>query len=434
MSEQSLKGKKLLILAGGPNLVTLVKRARDLGVHTIVTDYYDLETSPAKKIADEYWDISWSDIDQLEKRCREEHVEGITTGYSETPVEMCIELCERLKLPCYCTREQLEFTRDKVRFKEVCRKTGVPTVPEFQSIEDVGDKDFPVIVKPVDRAGSIGVGIARDKTELYKVHKYAMEMSYCKQVIIEKYISGTKIDAYYEIREGQITLLTTDDVINAAENGYERVVQSSWLLPSRVHNLISEKSDAAFRKLLQFLKIRNGYIFFSGFEYEGEIMFFEAGFRLCGGHWYEYLQKKGMVNNLDIFIYHALTGRTDNIPVLGEVNEKLKCVDINIYAKEGTIGKIKGLEEIAQMEDCYFTLLTGHVGQVCKADRAILDKIAMFYFCSESPGRLKEDVKQAYSLLEIKDVNGEDMIYDRIDANVISSWWENEQEEKSYEL
>ncbi len=434
MSEQVLKGKKLLILAGGPNLVTLVKRARYLGIHTIVTDYYDLDTSPAKKIADEYWDISWSDIDQLERKCREEHVNGITTGYSETPVEACIELCERLQLPCYCTREQLEFTRDKVRFKEVCRKNGVPTVQEFKSIEDVNDGDFPVIVKPVDRAGSIGVGIAGNQKELYKVYEYAMEMSYCKQVIIEKYISGTKIDAYYEIREGQITLLTTDDVINAADNGYERVVQSSWLLPSRVHTLILEKADDAFRRLLRFLKIRNGYIFFSGFEYEGEVMFFEAGFRLCGGHWYEYLQKKGMVNNLDIFIYHALTGRTDNIPVLGEVNETLKCVDINIYAKEGTIAEIEGLEEIAAMEDCCFTLLTGHVGQVCKADKAILDKIAMFYFCSESPKQLQEDVKQAYALLKINGVNGEDMIYDRIDPEVISSWWENKQEEKSDEL
>ena len=41
-----LQGKKLLILAGGPHLVDLVKRAKDLGVYTIVTDYYDAIFSP----------------------------------------------------------------------------------------------------------------------------------------------------------------------------------------------------------------------------------------------------------------------------------------------------------------------------------------------------------------------------------------------------
>ena len=47
METAMLKGKKLLILAGGANLVTLVRRAKELGVYTIVTDYYDATVSPA---------------------------------------------------------------------------------------------------------------------------------------------------------------------------------------------------------------------------------------------------------------------------------------------------------------------------------------------------------------------------------------------------
>ncbi len=41
MKKQVLEGKKLLILAGGTNLVTLVRRAKELGVYTIVSDFYD---------------------------------------------------------------------------------------------------------------------------------------------------------------------------------------------------------------------------------------------------------------------------------------------------------------------------------------------------------------------------------------------------------
>ena len=419
---ETLRGKKLLILVGGPNMISLVKRAQQFGVYTIVTDYYTVEISPAKKIADEYWNISWSDLDTLEKKCRDSRIDGITTGYSETPLEMCIKLCDRLGLPCYCTQEQLKLTSDKILFKEVCRKNGVPIVKEYMSVDEVDQ--FPVIVKPVDRAGSIGVGVANNRQELQLAYNYALKMSYSKQVIIEKYITGTKIDVYYAIQEGKITLLSSDDVINASNNGLKRVVQSSWLFPSRVHKKIVKEVDFSLRKMIQYLGIHNGYIFFSGFEDHGKLMFFEAGFRLCGGHIYRYLEKKGMVNSQDIFIFHALTGSTAGIPCETERNDDLKCVDINVYAKRGVINSIEGINEIASMDDCCFTLVTGHIGQECTDDKAILDKIGMYYFCSEDTEKLQKAVEKAYSLLKIRDVYGNDMIYDRIDTSVISNWWD----------
>lgn len=209
-----LTGKKLLILAGSIHEYDLVRRAKELGVYTIVTDYYDTETSPAKQIADEYWNISWDDLDALELRCRKEHIDGITAGYSESTVDRCIKLCSRLGLPCYCTQQQLDILKDKKRFKEECRKYGVPVVREYTTKESV--EKFPVIVKPVDRGGSIGVGVANNKEELDLVYDYAMEMSYSKEVIIEDFICwGTKIDAYYAITDGEITFLSTSDTVNA---------------------------------------------------------------------------------------------------------------------------------------------------------------------------------------------------------------------------
>ena len=421
MTNKPLNGKKLLILAGGPNLVTLVQRAKELGVYTIVTDYYDHVTSPAKDVADEAWDISWSDLDTLEQKCREAKVDGITTGYSESPVECCINLCERLGLPCYCTQHQLDFTRDKVLFKKICRENGVPTVKEYATIDDVDE--YPVILKPADRAGSIGVGVAKNRDELIKAYDYAMEKSYCKEVIIEKYITGTKIDLYYEIRNGKITFISSDDVIMAKSNGTDKVVQSCWVLPSRVQSEIIKNADEAISRLLTNLEIKNGYIFISGFDNHGEFIFFETGFRLCGGHLYNYFPETGHVNNMDIFIFHALTGSTSNVPCPTVLNEKLKCVNINIYAKSGTIRSIEGMDKIAQMDDCRFALTTAKIGQECHDDKAILDKVGMFYFCNEDPKKLQDDVEEAYKLIKVTDTDGNDMIYDRIDTSLISTWW-----------
>lgn len=104
------------------------------------------------------------------------------------------------------------------------------------------------------------------------------------------------------------------------------------------------------------------------------------------------------------------------------INENMKCVTVNVFAKEGTIAKIQGLEEIAKMPDCTLALLHGRVGEQCKADKAILDKICVFAFSSESVEQLKNDVDEAYSKLQIIDDMGNDMIYDRLVTSEILKW------------
>ena len=219
------------------------------------------------------------------------------------------------------------------------------------------------------------------------------------------------------------TSISSDDVINAAQNGSTRVVQSCWLFPSKIHSLIKKETNEAFCRLINKLGITNGYIFFSGFEDHGSLMFFESGFRLCGGHIYEYLSEKGNKSNLDIFIFHALTGSTDGIQCPNKLNLNLKCVTINVYSKSGIINEIAGFDQIREMKDCKFALVSAQIGQICTDDKAILTKVGMFYFCNEDSIKLQQDVENAYKVLRVIGRDNEDLIYDKIDYSVISSWW-----------
>ena len=74
----SIQGKKLLILAGELHLVSLVERARELGVYTIVTDYYDTIHSPAKLAADDEipWDRSFDMLARLRMGEERGYVQG----------------------------------------------------------------------------------------------------------------------------------------------------------------------------------------------------------------------------------------------------------------------------------------------------------------------------------------------------------------------
>ena len=423
---KELAGKKLLILAASHNEMDLVRRAQELGVYTIVTDYYDPERSRAKKIADEYWNISWSDTDALEKKCREVGVDGVTGGYSEFVIEAVIRLCERLGFPCYCDPKQLAVTRDKIAFKNACRNSHVPVVNEYGSVEAV--TDFPVIIKPVDRAGSIGISVANSKEELIKAYDHAMELSVSKQVIIEDFItSGRKIDVMYAILNGEIVFLTSCDTIRPKANGLKRVVQGGWSFPSRYEPDYLRCVDPAMRNMIESLGIKNGYIALSGFTVpkdDGlEFAFFECSFRLTGEHCCSYLRKKENSDIQDIFIRYALCGNTDGISFDRSENPDLKCFMADYAATGGTIKEISGIEEISALENCTFTMQLASKGQVCQEDAAALPGVALFHFCSTSAEVLKQCLAAANRLISVKSEDGKDMIYSRTDPSELDDAW-----------
>ena len=103
--------KKLLILGATYHEIDIIKCAHRKGIYVIVTDNnLDWSKSPAKYIADEAWNISWSDIDTLTHKCQEIKVNGVMAGFSEFRVENMIKLCERLGLPCTLSMEQLDIS------------------------------------------------------------------------------------------------------------------------------------------------------------------------------------------------------------------------------------------------------------------------------------------------------------------------------------
>ena len=135
----------------------------ELGVTTIVANYYPPEKSPAKRIADEQWDVDFSQVDNMVARIKEHHVDGIFVGWTDSHLPYYAEICEKAGLPCCGTVEQFDIlSNDKRRFKQTCIEYGVPTIPEYKMDiqllrEDLDKIEYPVMVKPADESGSRGV-------------------------------------------------------------------------------------------------------------------------------------------------------------------------------------------------------------------------------------------------------------------------------------
>ncbi|MEK7120402.1 MAG: D-alanine--D-alanine ligase [Patescibacteria group bacterium] len=90
---------------------------------------------------------------------------------------------------------------DKLNSKKIFQEENMPLArhiafdkggeKEVRQKINFGSLDFPLVVKPVDRGSSVGVGIAHNAQELNNL--IAQAFKYSDQVMIEEYLSGTEI-------------------------------------------------------------------------------------------------------------------------------------------------------------------------------------------------------------------------------------------------
>lgn len=85
------------------------------------------------------------------------------------------------------TLETTECINDKGKFKEVCRKLGLPTPRVFSYPKKVM---MPMIVKPVDSFSGRGMTIVRKSSEIPFAVAKAIKYSLSKKIVIEEYVEG----------------------------------------------------------------------------------------------------------------------------------------------------------------------------------------------------------------------------------------------------
>lgn len=351
----NLQGKKILILGGNALSVDIVKQAKMLGVYTIVTDWNSIDVSIAKQYADEHWEISLMDYDTLTNKIKEEHINGIITGFTDSYLIPYYTLCERTGLPCYATLEQFQTTLDKALFKQICRDNDVPTVPEYDiATFDPAtiSEENSIIFKPVDNSGSRGICICRSAETYNEKLAYALSFSTKKQVVIEQYMDCDDVSFEYKIQDGEVFLSSICDreIYKTKEGGS---VTSRLIYPSKYTDIYLRYVNHRVIKMFKNMGLSNGVLFMQAFVKGEQFYFYEMGYRLSGGRHYIFTDNQNGTNACRELIHFAITGKMSDDKLSERTNPKFKsiCSQLSIICQSKKISDISGWDYIQSLPE-----------------------------------------------------------------------------------
>lgn len=423
---KKLTGKRLLILGGSRISCEIVKKAKEIGIYTMVTDWYPLEKSPAKQIADEYFMTSTADISAMVKLIKDQNVDGVITGFTDSVLPYYAEICEQAGLPCYGTKEQFEILTNKRDYKKLFKEFNVPVVDEYHIEGDIDSADlshinYPVLVKPSDNSGARGISICRDETELIDGYKRALEFSEKKDVLIERYIDGEEVTIFYILQDGEIYLSGMGNR-HVKHNQDDEVIALpvAYTFPSTYLENYIKNTDPKVKKMFKSLDMKNGMVFMQCLVEDGECIVYDIGYRLTGSLEYKLFDKICNYNPLEMMIKFALTGE-ETEPLLHKKAtpywEKYAC-NVSFLMKPGKIGKINGLEKIKEMPEVIDAVLAHTEGEELPASaKGTLKQIMLRVFATANT---KEELKflldEIYNSLEVISTTGENLLLPGLEA------------------
>ena len=266
MGGNGIMKHRLLILGTLGEFEQLVQKAREKGYYTIVCDGYP--DGPARKFADEAFQIPVTDTERIACLCREKEIDGIITSFSDLLLECMVKIADRAGIPCYLKPEQLPWYRDKSATRALLTELGLPT-PGFRKIPIAYFKDrskrtqlkelleglrYPVVSKPLDKYGSRGIYISEDLEELINGAEKTAGFSDMPEILVEEYNDGYEFNMMTWVRHGKVHVISIADREKTFVAKGEIPISTRNVYPSRLLSKVEKPAT----ELLQAYADRTG--------------------------------------------------------------------------------------------------------------------------------------------------------------------------------
>lgn len=421
---QNLKGKRLLLLGGGTWKEAIRTFAEENGITLVATG--NDKSGGIFRISDEGYMVNSIDAPAMKELIRDKNIDGVYMGGSETVISVASEYLNELELPCYCTKEQWEFLQNKANFKQLCKKSGLPVVPQY--VIDVNDikgsvpaDAYPVITKPTDGCGSNGFSVCRNADELVAGYKKAADDSPTQSVICEKFVKNTGVVVFYTFSNGKVIFSGLEDKYPVKFEKQGSYVGGLFTFESKFTKEYRELYDAGVEKMFQSIGITEGSAWIEVFHDGDNYYFNEVGFRYGGSISIYPVDYLTGINQVAADIYYALTGESHPYGhtslIADSIERGLNYTVYPVYAGEGTISEVKGLDDLG--DNVVFRTITKPVGYKIEDWGSFNQNVAIVQFVYKDKEDLKNSLNRIHENLQILDENGKNMVIRMLDVDKI---------------
>lgn len=279
--------KKIAIIGAGYLQEPLVKKAREMGLYSICFAWK--EGATCSDICDKFYPVSIVEKDEILKICIDEKIDGICTIASDVAAPTVAYIANKMGLVGN-NYDAAVRANNKYLMRNAFMKAGVPCpkynmvdadyINDEQCIKVLGTLTYPLIVKPSDRSGSLGVTKVVSKEELFPSIDLALDKSFTKEAMVEEFIEGREISVEFISYKGiHYPLQITDKVTTEAPH----FVELEHHQPSSLSSEMFKKIYSITKTALNALGLTDGA---SHAEYkitsEGRIAIMEIGGRMGG--------------------------------------------------------------------------------------------------------------------------------------------------------
>ena len=395
----------VLIMGGNIPHRELIKKIKGRGYYAILVDY--LENPVAKDVADLHIQESILDIEkvmEIAKKYKPKFIANLCVDRAMVPTAY---VCEKLGIHNFVNYEQSLNVTDKCRMKQVFFDNEIKTTA-FYSVTKDTDIDslslkYPVVVKPADASGSIGVKKVLDKDSLHAYLPKAFEISRSGGVVIEEFCDYLEVSIDCFVQNNVIDILLVRQKMKK-KSADSLVYPLGSIILNKYPCNSGENIKRMARKVVDTFGLNNTPFFLQAFiNKEGGLSMIEFGVRIGGGMSYQIIKSSTGFDIMDAAL-DCYEQKTATI-----CYHKPECIYSTnyIFTNPGVFSHIEGYEDLVVdgIIDKFVTLAPrGH-----KSDGLVTskNKTGYFFIHAENIHSLFDKTRYIVSKLEVKDENGE---------------------------
>jgi biotin carboxylase len=397
----------ILIVCGGIEAVHGIRRAKELGLHVVVSDRDP--NAPGLLEADDCLISSTYDSSATMRAAQRyaqtvRPIHGVLSIGGDVPWTVA-NVAQSLGLPGL-SLEAAHLASDKLAMKERLRARGVP-VPWFEGIESAAHlarrrtEHAVLVVKPVDSRGSRGVVRLTPAVDTKWAFEQAREISPTGRVMAEAYLDGPQVSTESILVAGQL------ETPGFADRNYEYLerfapyfIENGGDLPS---HLPAETQRAVKRVVAQAaaaLGFDHGTIKGDIVVHHGRATIIELAPRLSGGY---FCTLEIPLNTGVDFVGCAIRAALGQKISPADVSPKLcrPVVQRYVFPGQGRILSLDGVEAARALPGIQHVIVSRHVGDVTHAIKDTTSRSAMVIATAVDIEEARQRAQAATELIRV---------------------------------